>query len=126
MTSERRRAHRYALLREEVAVVHDLQHDRPATLLDFSATGALLTLVELAGFPSCNSAIGDRLELSLQCDGTSFYVRAKVVRRGPRLLAVEFVETRAESLAAIDAKANRLADLQLQVREPERGRAARV
>jgi hypothetical protein len=126
MTSERRRAQRYALLREEVAIVHDLQQDRPATLVDFSATGALLTLVELAGFPSCNSAIDDRVELSLQCDGSSFYVRARVVRRGPRFLAVEFVESRSESLEAIDAKVHRLADLQMQVQETERSRAARV
>ena len=126
MTSERRRAQRYALLREEVAVVHDLQQDRPATVVDFSATGALLSLVELAGFPPCNSDIDDRVELSLQCDGSSFYVRAKVVRRGPRLLAVEFVETRPESLTAIEAKAHRLADLQMQIHEPERSRAARV
>src|SRR6185503_14742648 len=123
MTNERRRSQRYALLREEVAVVHDLQHDRPATLVDFSDTGALLALVDLAGFPECNSTIGDRLELSLQCDGSSFYVRAKVVRRGPRFLAVEFVETRPESLGAIDAKVHRLADLQVQAREPELGRA---
>jgi hypothetical protein len=125
MTNERRRSERYALMREEVAVVHDLQHDRPATLVDFSATGCLLALVELAGFPSCNSTIDDRLELSLQCDASSFYVRAKVVRRGPRFLALEFNETRPESLGAIDAKVQRLVVLQTQVHEPER-RAARA
>ena len=125
MSNERRRSQRYALLREEVAVVHDLQHDRPATLIDLSATGALLSLVELAGFPACNSNIDDRLELSLQCDATSFYVRAKVVRRGPRFLAVEFAETRPESLTAIEAKVQRLAHLQVQVEEPQR-RAARA
>jgi len=126
MTNERRRSHRYALQREEIAVVHDLQHDRPATLVDFSATGALLSLVELAGFPSCNSKIDDRLELSVQCDASSFYVRARVVRRGPRFLAVEFVETRAESLGAIEAKVQRLGHLQMQVLEPKRRAAASV
>jgi c-di-GMP-binding flagellar brake protein YcgR len=119
MTKERRRSHRYALLREEIAVVHDLRQDRPATLVDFSATGALLSLVDVAGFPECNSKIEDRLELSLQGDASSFYVRARIVRRGPRLLAVEFVETRPESLAAIEAKIERLAHLQLQDREPQ-------
>jgi hypothetical protein len=125
MKNERRRSQRYALLREEIAVVHDLQHDRPATLVDFSTTGALISLVELAGFPACNSRIDDRLELSLQCDASSFYVRAKIVRRGPRLLAVEFVETRPESLAAIEAKVQRLGHLQTQLEAPLR-RAARA
>lgn len=111
MTKERRRSQRYALLREEIAIVHDLLHDRPATLIDFSSTGALIALVELAGFPECSSAIDHRLELSLQCDSSSFYVRARIVRRGPRLLAVEFVETRPESLEAIDAKVRRLEQL---------------
>lgn len=119
MTNERRRSQRYALLREEVAVVHDLQQDRPATLIDFSTTGALLSLVELAGFPECNSKLDERLELSLQCNGSSFYVRARVVRRGPRFVAVEFNETRPESLAAIEAKVLRLAHLQVRVNEPQ-------
>jgi c-di-GMP-binding flagellar brake protein YcgR len=118
MTNERRRSHRYALLREEIAVVHDLRQDRPATLVDFSATGALLSLVDVAGFPECNSKIDDRLELSLPGDGSSFYIRARVVRRGPRFLAVEFVETRPESLAAIEAKIERFAHLQLMGAEP--------
>ena len=125
MANERRRSQRYALLREEVAVVHDLHQDRPATLIDFSTTGAMLSLVELAGFPESNSKIDDRLELSLQCNGSSFYVRARVVRRGPRFLAVEFNETRPESLAAIDAKVQRLGHLQVQVQEPQQ-RAARA
>jgi len=125
MDSERRRSQRYALLREEIAVVHDLQQDRPATLIDFSSTGALLSLVELAGFPASNSAIDDRLELSLQCDASSFYVRARIVRRGPSFLALQFTETRPESLEAIAAKVHRLEDLQMQVREPKR-RAAHV
>jgi len=112
-------------LREEIAVVHDLEHDRPATLLDFSSTGALISLVELAGFPSCNSAIDDRLEVSLQCDASSFYVRARIVRQGPRFLAVEFVETRSESLEAIEAKVRRLAHLQNKLQVSER-RAARA
>jgi hypothetical protein len=126
MTNERRRSHRYALQREEIAVVHDLHRDRPATLVDFSATGALLFLVELAGFPSCNSKIDDRLELSLQCDATSFYVRARVVRWGPRFLAVEFDETRTDSLQALEAKAHRLEYLQMQVLEPKRRAASSV
>jgi hypothetical protein len=118
MTNERRRSQRYALLREEIAVVHDLQHDRPATLVDFSESGALISLVELAGFPACNSIIDDRLELSLQCDSSSFYVKAKIVRRGPRFLAVEFVETRPESVRAIEAKVRRLTQLHVQLKEP--------
>ena len=125
MTSERRRSQRFALLREEVAVVHDLQQDRPATLVDFSSNGALLSLVELAGFPECNSTIDDHLELSFQCDASSFYVRARIVRRGPRLVAVEFVETRPESLEAIEAKLHRLAHLHQKVQKPQR-RAARA
>jgi hypothetical protein len=125
MTNERRRSQRFALLREEIAVVHDLRQDRPATLVDFSANGALLSLVELAGFPECSSKIDDRLELSVQCNASSFYVRARVVRRGPRFLAVEFVETRPESLAAIEEKIHRLAHLQLQAQESQ-ARTARA
>ncbi len=125
MTDERRRSQRYALLREEIAIVHDLQHDRPASLVDFSSTGALVSLVELAGFPSCNSSIDDQLELSLQCDGSSFYVKARIVRRGPRFLALEFVETRPESIDAIGAKIQRLAELQGEL-DGRQTRAARA
>jgi hypothetical protein len=112
MSKERRRSQGYSLLREEIAVVHDLQHDRPATLIDFSATGALVNLVDLAGLPDYHSNVDDRLELSVQGDTNPFYVRARIVRRGPRFLAVEFVETRTESLEAIIAKVGRLEHLQ--------------
>jgi len=111
MTSERRRSQRYFLVREEIAVVHDLYHDHPAILIDFSATGALVSLIDLAGIPDYRSNVGDRLELSLPGDHSSFYVRGRIVRRGPQFLAVEFDETRSESLSAIEAKVQRLAQL---------------
>jgi hypothetical protein len=120
MTNERRRSQRYSLMREEIAVVHDLQHDRPATLIDFSVSGALVTLVELAGLPECRSNVDDRLELSIQGDTNPFYVRARIVRRGPRFLALEFVETRMESLDAIRAKVQRLEQLQTSNRRVAR------
>lgn len=113
MTEERRRSRRHTLEREEIAIVQDQQDDRPATLIDFSTTGALVSLIELAGIRECLAKVGDPVELWLHVDALSFYVRARVVRRGPpRFLAVKFVETREESLEAINAKCRRLAQLQ--------------
>jgi hypothetical protein len=120
MTEERRRSRRYSLLREEIAVIHDLHHDRPATLIDFNSTGALFALVEFPAIPENRLKVDDRLELSLQGDTSPFYVRAKIVRRGPQFLAVEFTENRADSLDALNEKTRRLADLQMSQRREAR------
>jgi len=120
MNNERRRSERHALLREEIAIVHDILRDRPATLVEFSSTGALISLVDHAGMPEFRSREGDYVEVSLQSDVSYFYAKAKIVRRGLGFIALEFAETRPESLRAIEAKIERLVILQ----GPPRTRAA--
>jgi c-di-GMP-binding flagellar brake protein YcgR len=89
---ERRRSVRIPLSHGEAAIVHDGGRDILARVVDFSATGALLGLLDIPGLTESESDCSERVQVSMKHDQSVFQVPARVVRATPGFLAVEFFD----------------------------------
>ena len=93
MDVERRRSARVSLSQEEAAVVHAGDHEILGRVVDFSATGALLSLLDSPSQSESGAECGERVALSMHLHQSVFQVAARVVRRTPGFVAVEFADT---------------------------------
>lgn len=99
---ERRRSKRVVVPREQAAVIHDQHREIPAKLVDLSRTGALVRLFTLSLM--VEDSLSDCIELSMHDDRSVLYVKARIVRRGPQFIAVEFIDERTDVHKRIDEK----------------------
>jgi hypothetical protein len=89
---ERRQTSRVVAACEEVAVIHDKGRELPARLVDISQTGALISLFG----PLAEEHLSDSFELSIQDHQSTLQVKARIVRRSPQYIAVQFTDQRAD------------------------------
>ena len=108
MDVERRRSLRVPLWQEEAAVVQAGGREILVRVVDFSPIGALLSLLEIPGLSESSADFGERVNLSMHLDESVFQVAARVVRRTPGFVAVEFVDT-GETSDKIEAKVRSIA-----------------
>ena len=93
MDVERRRSVRVFPSQEEAAVVYAGGREMLVRVVDFSRTGALLSLLNASSSSESNADFGERVTLSMHVNELVCQVTARVVRRGPGFVAVEFIET---------------------------------
>jgi hypothetical protein len=91
MDVERRRSARVYFSKEQAAVVHAGGREILVRVVDFSPTGALLSVLDLPAESSSN--YGERVTLSMHVNESVVQVAARVVRSTPGYVAVEFSET---------------------------------
>ena len=114
---ERRRSKRVTVSREQVAVIHDKAGDIPAKLIDLSATGALIRFVTLSLMGE--ESLSDCIELSMHDESCVLQVRARIIRRGPQFIAVEFMDERPGFAERIAEKIRKLG-----AKSPQRAKGA--
>jgi hypothetical protein len=93
MDVDRRRSERVSFSQEEAAIVHAGGRDILVRVIDFSATGALLSLLDSTASSESSANCGESVSLAVHLNQSVFHVGARVVRRTPGFLAVEFFET---------------------------------
>jgi hypothetical protein len=110
---ERRRSDRLVPLEadEELVFIHYGGRDTPARLVDFSKEGVLLDLIDMLIDWECYAEKGEICDVSMYHESSIFQVKAKVVRKTPKALALEFAEQSPKVAAKIDSKYERLAAL---------------
>jgi len=110
---DRRRSDRLAPLEadEELVFIHYGGRDTPAKLVDFSREGVLLGLIDALIDWECHAEKGETCDVSMYHESSIFQVKAKVVRKTPKAIALEFAEQSPKVAAKIDSKYERLAAL---------------
>ena len=89
---ERRRSARVSASLEEAAVVYAGDQELLVRVIDFSETGALLSVVDLPGGSESSVVCGQRVIVSMNVNQSVFQVPGRVVRSSPGFVAVEFME----------------------------------
>ncbi len=100
---EKRRHPRVSAFNEETAVLHAGSTDVPVKLIDLGRTGVLCGCFNSIAEEKVTQ-IGERVFVTLQLSESVIDLQARVVRRTPESVALEFTDVRAETGELLDEK----------------------
>jgi hypothetical protein len=103
---ERRRSARIPVFQEEAAVIHAEGRELPVKIVDLSAFGALVSVLDMPALGSYDFDTDQRLELSMQHGNSAFHIMARVIRTGPLFIAVEFIDDKEDVRMKLGEKLN--------------------